>query len=182
MAAPVEIDLAALTRGEKPAWDAFVRRFAGLVLAAVRPVARDGIDPEDLLQEVFARLCKDEFRLLKTYDPSRAALTTWLTIVARSTARDALRRRRIAGVPIEDVPEEAFATPPAELVETMRLPMELLSPRQRDVLTMMYGREMDVAEIASSLGIEAQTVRSMHHKAMLKLRAYFAAAENGEKS
>jgi RNA polymerase sigma-70 factor (ECF subfamily) len=33
---------------------------------------------------------------------------------------------------------------------------------------------MDVAEIATSLGIDPQTVRSTHHKAMLKLREYFA--------
>ena len=38
---------------------------------------------------------------------------------------------------------------------------------------MLYDREMDVAEIARALGIDAQTVRSTHHKAMIKLRAYF---------
>jgi RNA polymerase sigma-70 factor (ECF subfamily) len=32
---------------------------------------------------------------------------------------------------------------------------------------------MEVAEIAASLGIDPQTVRSAHHKAMVKLRAYF---------
>jgi DNA-directed RNA polymerase specialized sigma24 family protein len=32
---------------------------------------------------------------------------------------------------------------------------------------------MDVAEVAKALGVDAQTVRSMHHKAMVKLRAYF---------
>src|SRR5262249_14536992 len=81
-------DLQALVRGDKPAWDAFVRRYAGLILSAVRGVAREGGDVEDLAQEVFVRLCKDDFRLLKTYDPTRAGLSTWLTIVARSTARD----------------------------------------------------------------------------------------------
>ena len=82
-----DIDLAALARGDKASWDAFVRRYAGLVIAAVRGVARDGTDFDDLAQEVFLRLCKDGFRLIKTYDPTRAALSTWLTIVARSTAR-----------------------------------------------------------------------------------------------
>src|SRR3984893_2625324 len=96
-------DLAALTRGDKGAWDAFVRRYAGLIMAAVRAVAQDGAEAEDLAQEVFIRLCKDGFRLLKTYDPTRAGLTTWLTIVARSTARGPMRRRRIHAVNIEDV-------------------------------------------------------------------------------
>jgi RNA polymerase sigma factor (sigma-70 family) len=175
-------EIAALTRGEKGAWDAFVRRYARLVLAAVRPFAREDGDADDLAQDVFARLCKDEFRLLKSYDPARAGLTTWLTIVARSTARDATRRRRLASVPIEDAPEAALAVDPVEPVESLKLPLDLLSPRQRDVLGLMYGREMEVAEVAASLGIDAQTVRSMHHKAMLRLRAYFGVAAKAAKS
>jgi RNA polymerase sigma-70 factor (ECF subfamily) len=42
---------------------------------------------------------------------------------------------------------------------------------------LIYDRDMDVAEIATQLRIDAQTVRSMHHKAMLKLRAHFGVAE-----
>ena len=38
---------------------------------------------------------------------------------------------------------------------------------------MLYDREMDVAEVAQLLGLDPQTVRSAHHKAMLKLRAHF---------
>jgi RNA polymerase sigma factor (sigma-70 family) len=170
-----ETDLSALVRGDKAAWDGFVRRFSGLVIAAVRGVARDPGETEDLAQEVFVRLCKDDFRLMKTYDPTRAGLTTWLTIVARSTARDALRRHRIAAVPIEDAPESALAEAPVEPREKLKIPEALLSPRQKEILTMLYDKEMEVAEVAAALGIDAQTVRSMHHKAMLKLRAHFGA-------
>ena len=170
-----ETDLAALVGGDKVSWDAFVKRYARLVLAAVRDVARETVEAEDLAQEVFVRLCKDEYRLLKTYDPARAGLSTWLTIVARSTARDAIRRRRVAQVPIDDAPEAQLAVAPVEPKERLTWPEELLSPRQKEVLEMMYRREMDVPEIAAALGVDAQTIRSMHHKAMLKLRAYFGA-------
>ena len=121
------------------------------------------------------RLCKDRFRLLRSYDPARAALSTWLTIVARSTARDALRRRRADSVPIENVPEAQLAVAPVEPVQKLKLPEALLSPRQREILGMLYDREMDVAEVARALDIDPQTVRSAHHKAMLKLRAHFKA-------
>ena len=168
-----EIDLQALGRGDKSAWDAFVRRYAGLIVSAVRGVAHDGGDIEDLVQEVFVRLCKDGFRLLKTYDPSRAGLSTWLTIVARSTARDALRRRQLQLTPIDAVPEGLLATD-ATPPEKLKLPDGLLSPRQRLVLTMLYDRDMEVAEIAVALGVDPQTVRSTHHKAMLKLRSHFS--------
>ena len=163
----------ALLHGDPEAWEEFVRRYGGLIVAAVRSLAPGEI--EDLTQDVFVRLCKDDFRLLRSYDPVRASLSTWLTIVARSTARDALRRRRAEAVPIESVPEARLAVEPVEPAIRLKLPEALLSPRQREILVMLYDREMDVAEIARALGIDAQTVRSTHHKAMIKLRAYFKA-------
>jgi RNA polymerase sigma factor (sigma-70 family) len=168
-------DLDALLRGQRGAWEAFVRRYAGLIVAAVRGVAREASEVEDLAQEVFVRLCKDNFRLLRSYDPARAGLSTWITIVARSTARDAMRRYRPISVAIDGVPEAALAIDPVEPVQKLKLPEALLSPRQRQILTMLYDREMDVAEVAVVLGIDPQTVRSAHHKAMIKLRAHFKA-------
>ena len=165
----------ALLNGERSAWEGFVRRYGGLIVAAVRGVAATPSDVEDLSQEVFVRLCKDNFRLLRSYDPQRAGLSTWLTIVARSTARDALRRRRADTVPIEFVPEAQLSVAPVEMVEKLKLPDALLSPRQREILAMLYDREMEVAEIAKTLGVDPQTVRSAHHKAMVKLRAHFKA-------
>jgi RNA polymerase sigma factor (sigma-70 family) len=165
----------ALLNGDSAAWASFVRRYGGLIVAAVRGIAPIRGDIEDLTQEVFVRLCKDNFRLLRSYDPARAALSTWLTIVARSTARDALRRRRFDSVPIEAVPEAQLAVQPVEPVRKLKLPEALLSPRQREILAMLYDQEMEVAEIARALGIDPQTVRSAHHKAMVKLRAHFKA-------
>ena len=170
-------ELDALARGDKGAWEAFVRRYAGLVAAAVRGVAREAAEVEDLAQEVFVRLCKDDFRPLRSYDPTRAGLSTWITIVARSTARDAMRRHRPVLMTIDAVPEARLAVDPIEPAERLKLPEALLSPRQREILTMLYDREMEVAEIANTLGIDPQTVRSAHHKAMVKLRAHFKAKE-----
>jgi RNA polymerase sigma factor (sigma-70 family) len=165
--------LAGLLAGDKRSWDHFVRRYAALIVAAVRGVAAASGDVEDLAQEVFVRLCKDDFRLLRTYDSTRASLSTWITIVARSTARDALRRRRPDSVPIDAVPESLLKVDAVEPLPKLKLPDALLSPRQREILGMLYDKEMDVAEIAAALGIDPQTVRSAHHKAMLKLRAHF---------
>lgn len=171
-------DLPALTSGDKAAWEGFIRRYSALVAAAVRSMAlrSPGVgtaDIEDLVQEVFFRLCKDDFRLLRSYDPSRAGITTWLTIVARSAARDATRRRRLDSIDLGSAPESALATMPAEPRERITIPDGLLSPRQNEVLTLLYDREMTVTEVAAALAIDPQTVRSMHHKAMLKLRAHF---------
>jgi RNA polymerase sigma-70 factor (ECF subfamily) len=173
VAASEPYPLAALLAGDKRAWGAFVRRYAALVVAAVRGVAPSPSDIEDLTQEVFVRLCKDQFRLLRSYDAARASLSTWITIVARSTARDALRRRRPSLVPIDTVPEALLKVDAVEPSPKLKLPEALLSPRQREILGMLYDGEMEVAEVAGALGIDPQTVRSAHHKAMLKLRAHF---------
>ena len=165
-------DLAALVAGSKPAWDRFVERFAGLIVAAIRRVIGPGGEVDDIAQDVFLRLCKDEYRLLRQFDPARAGITTWLTIVARSVAHDSIRRRRAPTQTLDDTPEAAFAVEP-RLTETVKIPPGLLSPRQQLILTMLYDREMEVGEIAVALSVDAQTVRSTHHKALVKLRAHF---------
>ncbi len=82
------------------------------------------------------------------------------------------RRHRLPQSALEDVPERLLAVVDVH-AEPLKLPKDLLSPRQQLVLTMLYERDMDVAEIAKSLDVDPQTVRSTHHKAMLKLRAHF---------
>ncbi|MBV8165632.1 MAG: sigma-70 family RNA polymerase sigma factor [Alphaproteobacteria bacterium] len=177
-----QLDIARLRRGDKPAWDAFVTRFAGLIHAAVagvlRQSGRDLAEAADLAQDVFVRLCKDDYRLLGLYDPSRAAPATWLTVVARSVALDAVRRRRPPAVTLDDAPESAVAVAAQEPTR-LRIPSGLLSPRQELILTLLYDQDMDPAEVGQKLGIDPQTVRSMHHKALSRLRNHFAAEEAG---
>jgi DNA-directed RNA polymerase specialized sigma24 family protein len=177
LARDTDLDLALLCRGDKRAWDGFVARYAGTVRAAVlsvlRQAGRDLNEAPDLVQDVFLRLCKDEFRLLAQYDPARAAPATWLTLIARSMVLDHLRKKQLMRVALEDAPESAVAIDPAEPAEPLKIPPGLLSPRQELVLAMLYERDMDPAEVAAALGIEVQTVRSMHHKALTKLRAFF---------
>jgi RNA polymerase sigma-70 factor (ECF subfamily) len=165
-------DLTRLVAGDQSAWSAFVERYAGLVNSAVRAVAGQAVDIEDIVQDVYVRLCKDDFRLLRLYDPARSRLSTWLTIVARSAAHDALRKRSAITQSIDDTPETSLAVDPV-IPEHVKIPDGLLSPRQQLVLTMLYQREMDVSEIALELSVDPQTVRSMHHKALVKLRAHF---------
>ncbi len=179
-----DFDQAALVAGEEKAWGRFIARFTRVVASAIRTVPGVGLpgrgESGDLVQDVFVKLLADERRLLKAYDPARAAPATWLTIVARSIARDRLRAKQRPGVPIEDVPEAAFAVDPILPAEKIEIPAGLLSPRQELILSLLYDQDMDVADAAAFLNIEAQTVRSMHHKALLKLRAHFVPHPGGD--
>ncbi len=171
-----QIDLQALAAGNKRAWDAFVLASTPLLNAVVRRALssyRLGEDDiMDAAQDVYVRLCANQFRLLKTYDPARAGLSTWLAVVARSTAVDYARRRRQATSPIDEVPETALAVEDRH-VEKLKIPEGLLTERQTLILKYLYDEERDVAEIADILKIDAQTVRSTHHKALLRLREHF---------
>jgi RNA polymerase sigma-70 factor (ECF subfamily) len=100
--------------------------------------------------------------------------------VARSTARDVMRRRTPQTTPYDLAPESALSVTD-EPVERIKVPDGLLSGRQRLVLTMLYERDMDVNEAAVAMGVDPQTVRSTHHKAMLKLREHFAIDEQGNR-
>lgn len=171
-----QIDLRSLAAGHKRTWDAFVLAASPLINAVVRRALSSyrasEDDVMDAAQDVFVRLCANDFRLLKTYDPARAGLSTWLAVVARSAAIDFARRRRQMATPIDDVPETALAVEDRH-VEKVKIPDGLLTERQALILRFLYDEERDVAEVARMLKIDAQTVRSTHHKALLRLREHF---------
>jgi RNA polymerase sigma-70 factor (ECF subfamily) len=164
--------------GDKRAWDAFVDRFAPVIYAAVERTAGDRLpEPgasgaEDIVQNVFVRLLANDCRLLRAFDPARASLATYLTIIARSAALDHLRKRRPETAPLEGqepaAPAAEDAGPPA-----VEIPAGLLTERQRLVLHMLFDRQMSVEEVSRILGIDAQTVRSTRHKALARLREHF---------
>lgn len=171
-----QIDLRSLARGDKRTWDAFVAAAGPLINAVVRrALAPFGLGEEDVLdaaQDAFVRLCAQDFRLVRGYDPARAGLSTWLAVVARSAAIDHARRRRQATQPIDEVPE-AFLGVEDRHVEKVKIPQGLLTERQALILRYLYDEDRDVGEIAQLLKIDPQTVRSTQHKALVRLRAYF---------
>lgn len=175
----MDVDLNACVRGDKRAWDAFVDRYAGVIHAAVRKAvgtqATQIARVDDMAQEVFVRLLKDDFRLLRTFDANRASLVTWLTLVSRSVAIDQLRMSRRPTAPLDDfdfVAKEQAPSAPAP-----QIPLHLLTHRQRVVLTLLFDDQRSVTETARILDIDEQTVRSTKHKGLSRLRQYFEDAE-----
>ena len=176
----MNINLKRLVRGDRKTWNDFVDRFSPVIYAAIWKIFRthcpgvNEYDVEDAAQAVFVRLIRRDYRLLKSYNPSRASLVTWLTIVTRSTALDCLRRRKPAAVSLDEqgpdipAPPRNAAAPAVDII-----PPGLLSPRQKLVLKLIFDRGMNAGEIAELLGVEPQTVRSTRHKALLKLRKFF---------
>lgn len=172
-----DVDLDRVLSGEKAAWDHFVEKFAGLLYSvAFRTLRRhtwvtDTEDAKDVVQDIFLRLVKDGFKLLRSYDRGRASLPTWLTVVGRSTAIDFLRRQESQNtVELDD-------TIPADrdvfFGGRLELPPGILSDRQHQILRMLFDEDMDVSDVAGALQVQAQTVRSLKHQALMKLREHF---------
>jgi RNA polymerase sigma factor (sigma-70 family) len=168
----------ALVAGDERSWGVFVERFYPVIASAVRKTFRtycaglDDADVEDVIQEVFLRLCKANCRLLRFYRPDRASLATWVHVIARSMALDFLRRRPVDTCTLDDEALDIAAEdepPPA----TVEIPAEILSERQRVVMHLLYDREFSVASVAQMLSVDTQTVRSTRHKALVKLRRHF---------
>lgn len=148
----------------------------GLVVAAVRRTIGSGNRPadlelEDIVQAVYFKLVRDDCRLLRTFNPERSSMSTWLTLVARSTAIDRLRRQRpILAVVDENTPDQAPEKPGSPEIE---LPLHILTARQRLVLSLIFDDDRSVAEAATIMDVNEQTVRSTKHKALERLRTYF---------
>ncbi len=176
--------LARCLAGEADGWSDFVAASARLVRAAVRAVlghGRPGLEPDDVVQDVYVRLVRDDLALLRRFDPERARLSTWITLVARSVAIDALRRRRLDTVALGEAadglaaPEADGADDPEAAFLGPDVPLHLLSERQRLVVRLMFEDGRTVAQIAAVLGVDEQTVRSTKHKALVRLRAHYGA-------
>jgi RNA polymerase sigma-70 factor (ECF subfamily) len=175
------IDIDRVTRGEKAAWDRFVDAHAGLLFSValrtlrMRSASCGPEDARDVVQDIFLRLVKDGFKLLRSYDRDRASLGTWLTVVARSAAIDYLRRPENGRITVElddEMPSES-QTHPGGLLD---LPPGVLSERQGQILRMLFDEDMDVAEIAGALQVQSQTVRSLKHQALTRLREYYGSS------
>jgi len=168
-------DLAALLTGERRAWERFVPYAAPIMRGVIRrillPSARTE-DTGDCLQEAFLKLCRNDFALLRRYDATRATLSTWLGVIASSTALDGLRRTPPPALPLDASTEPADTSAAEPGTGRLDLPPDLLSPRQTLILKLIYEDGLDVAEVARALGIEAQTVRSLRHKALNRLREH----------
>lgn len=175
-----QVDLAALCSGDKRAWDGFVPAAAAVIKAVARRILlASGNEQEtaDVMQEVFVRLSRDGFRLLRGFDAARASLSTWLGVITTGTALDLLRRKRHGEVPLDDVAEEQLGVVQHPGRQRITLPPDLLSPRQALILVLLYEHDLTPEEAGELLGIEAQTVRSQRHKAFARLRTAWSNVE-----
>jgi RNA polymerase sigma-70 factor (ECF subfamily) len=130
---------------------------------------------QDLVQDTFVKIWRNADR----FDAARGRLETWVLLMGRSLAIDALRRRvleqrslRAAGEPDEadptPGPDERAVT--GDLAERARRAMARLSPEQRAAVELAYFGGRTSAEVAAMEGVPQGTVKTRIRAALLHLR------------
>ncbi len=145
--------------------------------------ARRGVSPDerhDLIQETFI----NAFQGLGNFQHD-AKFDTWLYKVAGNVWKNVLRRRATqkrdaAEVPLEpeltvtsgsDPEQEALRQERERLeMQALRRELEKLPPRMRQCLLLRLNQKRKYREIADSLGIAINTVKSLLHEAKKRLR------------
>jgi RNA polymerase sigma factor (sigma-70 family) len=155
--------------------DTLYRRFAGRIYGLGLVMLGGDAAAQDLVQDTFVKLWRNAER----YDRSRGKLETWVLLMARSLAIDAIRRRVLEVRTLEriDRPLEADQVPgPDEQVVTLdltqraRRAMSSLPPEQRAALELAYLGGKTSTEISDLEGIPVGTAKTRIRAALLRLR------------
>jgi RNA polymerase sigma factor (sigma-70 family) len=164
---------------EPGAADTLFKRFAGRIYGLGLVMLGSDAAAQDLVQDTFVKLWRSADR----YDRSRGKLETWVLLMARSLAIDAIRRRVLEARTLEHVdrPAEADQGPgPDDLVvildltDRARQAMSSLPPEQRAALELAYLGGKTSAEISDLEGIPVGTAKTRIRAALLRLREVMA--------
>lgn len=173
------IDVALMQRvaaGDERAVAELYDRFASLVYKMAFQSMPTRAESEDAVQEIFIRL----WRTADRYDPERAALVTWVMLIARRQLVDRMRRMRARikpGVLDESTPVSAplpeDSRGQSEREENMKEMMrriDSLPELQRTVVKRAYLGGQTLRQIGEELNTPLGTVKSALSRALTRLR------------
>jgi RNA polymerase sigma-70 factor (ECF subfamily) len=161
--------------GERTAAERLYELYASRIYGLGLVMLGNEAAAEDLVQDTFVKVWRNASR----YDAGRGSLDTWILLMARNLAIDALRRRVLDARMIEATrprdesdpsPGPDALTETADLVDRARRAMAGLSDGQRAALEMAYFGGKTSAEVAELEGIPLGTAKTRIRTALLKLR------------
>ncbi|RMH25779.1 MAG: sigma-70 family RNA polymerase sigma factor [Planctomycetota bacterium] len=151
-------------------------RFGGLVYRLAYQMMPTRSEAEDAVQDIFVRL----WRTAGRYDTTRAALSTWVVLIARRYLVDRLRRARArvkarAAVEEQWLPAAQESEPGSRVVteeryESLMKKIEQLPELQRTVVTRAYLGGQTLRQIGIELDKPLGTIKSTLSRALVRLR------------
>ncbi|HEX7064194.1 MAG TPA: RNA polymerase sigma factor [Bacillales bacterium] len=178
--------LAAVSRGDQTAFEAFIHRWHGPLLGYLERMLQDSGRAEDLVQETFIRLIH-QLKQKRTPGNARA----WLYKVASNLCRDYWRSASYRSEKniLADVPEKADTkTSIVEIYERQETRTEImkhlneLTDIQREIVILRFYQELKLKEIAEVLDLPAGTVKSRLFHALKSLKHRLGAEESEGKT
>ena len=136
---------------------------------------------EDTAEELMQEIMLTVWRRAESYDPRKAAASTWLFTIARNRRIDYLRGNARVEVELddemldvettEDAPQERFVSD-AQSAEVLERALARLPQEQRQVMHLSYYRGQSHGAIARWLDLPIGTVKSRIRLAMQSVRSY----------
>jgi RNA polymerase sigma-70 factor, ECF subfamily len=127
---------------------------------------------EDLLADAFERALRSRVK----YDRKRGSEKTWLYAIALNLLRDHARRTAAEGRAYERVAvgasPDVFAG--VEARDEIGRALNVLSGEEREAISLRFGAELTVPEIAVVLGEPLTTIEGRVYRALRKLREALA--------
>jgi RNA polymerase sigma-70 factor (ECF subfamily) len=157
--------------GDSESFRLLVVKYQGSLFCLIRNLVPDTHDAEDVAQETFLAA----YGGLASYDPDRAAFSTWLFTIARNKCRNVRKRRR--PIVVDDLPEAAaFPAPDAGLAEAewfrqLDEALAALPFEQKTAFVLSEIQELPLEEVARIEGVPLGTVKSRISRAKDKLRS-----------
>jgi RNA polymerase sigma factor (sigma-70 family) len=134
---------------------------------------RTRADAEDLTQQTFERA----LRAWSRYDPSRAAVGTWLLTIARHLLIDHLRADRSSRrQPLDDLDASHDALVAPDIRPDLGLEPDLehalstLGAREREIIALRFGGELSGPEIAELTGLSLANVQQILSRSLRRMR------------
>jgi RNA polymerase sigma-70 factor, ECF subfamily len=159
--------------GDRAARQRLYRQHVQRVFRTVRGMLRSDAEAEDVTQDAMLTALTS----LDRYSPrSGTRFVAWLTTIAVNTARRRFRRRRPELTATGELPE--IADPDSDVgvdIDLARQRKALLQalaelePREREIVSLRYGSELNATEIAAQMGMEAANVRKVLERARTRL-------------
>lgn len=142
-------------------------------------VSRHLENPEDIKECVNETFTRFYFQREK-YDPGRAPLVVYLSVIASRTAISRYRREKHRSVTVPGnetaLEKAAEGSDPenrisrAELRADLEQAMEELRPDEVQIIRMKYYDGMTIREIADTLNLPYETVKKRHHRSISRMR------------
>jgi RNA polymerase sigma-70 factor, ECF subfamily len=168
--------------GDRAAGQRLYRQHVERVFRTVRGISRSDADAEEVTQEAMLTVLTSLDRYAtRTGTPFIA----WVMAIAVNTARRRFRRRRPEPIDPNDmaqIPDEATDlerdVDRERKREALLRALAGLDDREREIISLRYGSELDASEIARVLVIEPANVRKILERARGRLGARLEALLN----